>query len=38
MKNGGHVRLTVRVWNRFGEHVDTPVDEANRAPGLRTIE
>lgn len=31
-------RLTVRVWDRFGEHIDTPIDEVNPAPGRRTIE
>jgi photosystem II stability/assembly factor-like uncharacterized protein len=34
----GAKRLTVRVWDRFGERVDTPVDEANPAPGRRSID
>jgi hypothetical protein len=29
--------LTVRVWDRFGEHVDTPIDENNPASGSRTV-
>ena len=37
-KSAGAKRLTVRVWDRFGERVDTPVDEANPASGSRTIE
>jgi photosystem II stability/assembly factor-like uncharacterized protein len=30
--------LTVGVWDRFGEHVRTVLDEAGPAPGTRTVE
>jgi hypothetical protein len=30
-------RLAVRVWDRFGDHVATPVDEVNPAPGPRLV-
>jgi photosystem II stability/assembly factor-like uncharacterized protein len=31
-------RFSVRVWDRFGDHVATPVDESDPAAGPRTIE
>jgi flagellar hook assembly protein FlgD len=30
-------RLTVRIWDRFGDHVRTLVDEANPSGGGRTL-
>jgi photosystem II stability/assembly factor-like uncharacterized protein len=34
----GAGRLTVRIWDRFGDHLATPVNEANPSAGERTIE
>jgi photosystem II stability/assembly factor-like uncharacterized protein len=34
----GASRLTVRIWDRFGEQVRTLIDEARPAPGERTLE
>ena len=34
----GAGQLTVRVWDRFGDHLATPVDEAKPSAGKRTIE
>jgi kumamolisin len=34
----GTNRLAVRVWDRFGDHVATPLDEVRPAAGPRTIE
>jgi flagellar hook assembly protein FlgD len=30
-------RLTVRIWDRFGDHVRTLVDEANPLAGYRVL-
>jgi hypothetical protein len=31
-------RLSVRIWDSFGDYVGTPVDEANPAAGKRVVE
>ncbi|HEX4610707.1 MAG TPA: YCF48-related protein [Urbifossiella sp.] len=33
----GTGRLTVQVWDRFGDHVATPVDEPNPSAGSRVV-